>query len=50
MNILYCGDENIENGLIISILSLLKNVNQKLKVYVLTICKMKKRNLEEFQI
>ena len=36
MNILYCGDENIENGLIISILSLLKNVKQKLKVYVLT--------------
>lgn len=36
MNILYCGDENIENGLIISILSLLKNVKQELKVYVLT--------------
>lgn len=36
MNILYCGDENIENGLIISILSLLKNVKQELKIYVLT--------------
>lgn len=36
MNILYCGDENIENGLIISILSLLKNVKEELKIYVLT--------------
>ena len=36
MNILYCGDENIQDGLIISILSLLKNVNQKLNIYVLT--------------
>lgn len=36
MNILYCGDENIENGLIISVLSLLKNVKEVLQVYVLT--------------
>ncbi len=36
MNILYCGDENIENGLIISILSLLKNVKEELHIYVLT--------------
>lgn len=36
MNILYCGDENIEDGLIISILSLLKNVKEELKIYVLT--------------
>lgn len=36
MNILYCGDENIENGLIISILSLLKNVKEVLQIYVLT--------------
>ena len=36
MNILYCGDENIEDGLIISILSLLKNVKEKLQIYVLT--------------
>lgn len=36
MNILYCGDENIENGLIISTLSILKNVKQELKIYVLT--------------
>lgn len=37
MNILYCGDENIEDGLVISILSLLKNVKEELKIYVLTI-------------
>ncbi len=36
MNILYCGDENIEKGLILSILSLLKNVEEKLHIYVLT--------------
>ena len=36
MNILYCGDENIEDGLVISILSLLKNVKEKLHIYVLT--------------
>lgn len=36
MNVLYCGDENIENGLIISILSLLKNVKEELHIYVLT--------------
>ena len=37
MNVLYCGDRNIERGLIISILSLLKNAKTNLKVYVLTI-------------
>ena len=37
MNILYCGDENIEDGWIISILSVLKNVKEELKIYVLTI-------------
>lgn len=37
MNVLYCGDRNIEDGLIISILSLLKNAKTNLKVYVLTI-------------
>ena len=36
MNILYCGDNNITDGLIISILSLLKNVKEKLNIYVLT--------------
>ena len=37
MNILYCGDENIVDGLLISILSLLKNVKEQLHIYVLTI-------------
>ena len=37
MNVLYCGDRNIEDGLIISILSLLKNARTNLSVYVLTI-------------
>ena len=37
MNVLYCGDRNIERGLIISILSLLKNAKTNLKGYVLTI-------------
>lgn len=36
MNILYCGDKNIENGLVISTLSLLKNVKEELHIYVLT--------------
>ena len=37
MNVLYCGDKNIEDGLIISVLSLLKNVKTNLNIYVLTI-------------
>ena len=37
MNILYCGDKNIIDGLYISILSLLKNVEEELHIYVLTI-------------
>src|SRR5574344_1494439 len=37
MDILYCGDKNIEKGLLISILSLMKNINQKLCIYVFTI-------------
>ena len=37
MNVLYCGDRNIEDGLIISILSLLKNVKTELNIYLLTI-------------
>jgi len=45
MNVLYCGDENIERGLIISILSLLKNVNEELKIYILTI-NLKKVNVK----
>lgn len=37
MNILYCGDYNIKEGLIVSILSLLKQVEEKLNIYVITI-------------
>lgn len=37
MNILYCGDEHIREGLLLSILSLLKNTKEKLSIYVLTI-------------
>lgn len=36
MNILYCGDRNIEDGLIISVLSLLEHNEEPLNVYVLT--------------
>lgn len=36
MNILYCGDHNIEDGLLLSILSLLKHVKEPLSIYVLT--------------
>lgn len=36
MNILYCGDENIEEGLIISTLSILKNIKEEIHIYVLT--------------
>ncbi len=37
MNLLYCGDKNIEDGLYISILSFLKNIEEELNIYVLTI-------------
>lgn len=37
MNILYCGDINIEKGVLLSVLSLLKNVQDTLKIYILTI-------------
>lgn len=36
MNVLYCGDSNIVDGLVISVLSLAKNTDRELKVYVLT--------------
>lgn len=36
MNILYCGDSNIEDGLIISVLSLIKNINEELNIIVMT--------------
>lgn len=36
MNILYCGDKNIADGVIISVLSLLKNTKEQINVYILT--------------
>ncbi len=36
MNILYCGNEKMEDGLLISILSLLKNTKQTLNIYIMT--------------
>lgn len=36
MNILYCGDKNIADGLIISLLSLMEHNSEPLQVYVLT--------------
>lgn len=36
MNLLYCGDSNILNGLTISLLSIIKNTTKDLNVYILT--------------
>ncbi|MCD8088590.1 MAG: hypothetical protein LUE22_08465 [Oscillospiraceae bacterium] len=36
MNILYCGDKNIQEGLLLSVLSLRRTVQEALHVYVLT--------------
>ena len=37
MNILYCGDQGIKDGLLISVLSLIKNTSEPLNIYLLTI-------------
>ena len=37
MNILYCGDEGISRGVLISILSLLENNTEALNIYIMTI-------------
>ena len=36
MNILFCGDGNIADGVLISVLSLIKNIREPLNVYILT--------------
>ena len=36
MNILYCGDHNIQQGLTLSVLSLLEHASEPLHIYVLT--------------
>ncbi|MBQ4104767.1 MAG: glycosyltransferase family 8 protein [Clostridia bacterium] len=47
MNILYCGDKNIADGLIISVLSLMKNIPEQLNIYVLTMkCSTGERDFE----
>lgn len=45
MNILYCGDKNILDGLMISVLSLMKNSSEPIKVYVLTMDYKKYRGI-----
>lgn len=37
MNILYCGDKNIEKGVLLSVLSIMKNNKENLNIYILTI-------------
>lgn len=37
MNILFCGDRNVQDGLLIAVLSLLRNTHEHLDVYVLTL-------------
>ena len=37
MNILYCGDQGIKNGVLVSILSLVKYNEEPLNIYILTI-------------
>ena len=36
MNVLYCGDSGIEKGLLLSVLSLIRTVNEPLQIYVMT--------------
>ena len=36
MNLLYCGDSKMQQGILLSILSFMKNISQPLKVYILT--------------
>lgn len=36
MNVLYCGDQNMKDGLLISILSLLKEEPGVLKIFIVT--------------
>ena len=45
MNILYCGDKGISDGVLVSILSLLKHNNESLNIYIATI---KYKNVEPF--
>lgn len=37
MNILYCGDKPMQKGILLSSMSLIKNVNEPLNIYILTV-------------
>lgn len=37
MNILFCGDRNVQDGLLIAVLSLLENTQEHLDIYVITL-------------
>ena len=37
MNILYCGDQGIKNGVLVSILSLIEHNDEPLNIYIMTI-------------
>ena len=37
MNILFCGDRNVQDGLLIAVLSLLENTQEHFDIYVLTL-------------
>lgn len=52
MNILYCGDSNIYDGLIISLLSLVKYEKDELHVYIFSMDYLDKRSisLKEYEI
>ena len=47
MNILYCGDSNIVDGLIISILSLIKHESGDLNIYVFSMDYEDKKSVSE---
>ena len=50
MNILYCGDSNIVDGLIISILSLIKHESSELYIYVFSMDYEDKKSVSEKSI
>ena len=50
MNILYCGDSNIVDGLIISILSLTKHEKGNLNIYVFSMDYDDKKSVSEKEI
>lgn len=47
MNVLFCGDHNAEDGVLITTLSLLKNTHEDLHLYILTM-QVEKSNYQSF--